>query len=542
MNTKDLLLLTLAAALGISFHAVNAQSVTTEPVGFMTDSLLSDSDTHISLPLIRPPAFVGGIQSVSGTAIAVSGNPWMADQFVYAAGSQPNHYYALIGPASSVNPKEGRTYPIVSNTTNSITVDLGPDNLAGIPANAQLSVIPNWSLKTVFPASDAGVSFTPTTSAQYKTQVRVPDVSATGINLPTTTYYFSNNATPGQVGWRLVGDDTTDRGDDPLLPDSHIVVRNLNGAPTLPLVNLGSVLLKKVTTPLLTKTDTRQDNPGGLLRPLDVSLNATGLNRADGSFGPNDQLLLFDNSVAGFDKAPSATYVQTAAVNGPWRRLGDRNTDRGSDIIPAGAGFIVRKAVSDGQPDFWTNSFPVQATSAVSRKVHGMVGAFDLPLSLGGISTIEPRNNGGTHQIVFTFPEAVTCSGATVTSGTAATVSPSSPAANVVVVDLIGVPDRQSITVTLLDVDDGKNTNNVAARLRVIAGDVNRNDSVNSSDISDVKKNSSQALTALNFLTDLDVNGVINSTDITIAKSKSGSVLPDSSATQRLAPFSAEGR
>ncbi len=529
MKTKNSFLLSVAAIAGFLIgHAASAQSVTTEPVGFITDSLVGNSDTFISLPLTRPAAFVGGIASAAGATISVSGNPWTANQFVYASGSQPNHYYALIGPATSANPKEGHTYPIVSNTTSSITVALGQDTVAGIPANAQVSVIPNWSLNTVFPAADANVSFTPTTTAaQYKTQVRVPDVSASGINLPYTTYFYSDNAAPGEVGWRLVNDNTTDHGDDALLPDSHFVARNLNGAPTLPLVNLGSVLQKKLTTPLVTRTGGQQDNPVGILRPLDVALNATGLNLADGSFGPNDQLLLFNNAVAGFDKSPSAIYVQTAAANGPWRLSTDLVNDRGNEIIPAGTGFIVRKGVGNGQPDFWTNKFPVQAVSAVSRKTHGTSGDFDLPLPLSGVPGVECRSNGTSYKVVFTFPSAVTYSGASVTSGTASTATPSSTSSTVIAVDLNGVTDVQAITVTLLDVNDGTNTNNVAVRMRILAGDTNSSGSVTSSDVAQTKAASGATVDATNFRLDVNASGgSISSSDVALVKSKSGGSVP----------------
>ncbi len=529
---KHSFLLSALVAGSLFAQTVGAQSVTTEPVGFMTDTLLSNSDTFISLPLVRPAAFVGGIQSTSGTTITVSGNPWTANQFVYAPGTQPNHYYALIGPATAANPKEGHTFPITANGTNTLTVQLGQDNLTNIPANAQVSIIPNWTLATVFPAGDQNVSFTPTTDlAQFKTQVRVPDVSQIGTNLPYITYYFSNNANgSGQVGWRLLGDNTTDRGDDALLPDSHFVVRNLNAAPTLPLVNLGGVLLKKVTTPLVTRTGGPQDNPVGLLRPLDVALNATGLKLSDGSFRAGDKLLLYNNAVAGFDKLP-ATYLQDpAAPNGPWRLENDPvvNRDRGADVIPAGVGFIVRKATGNGQPDFWTNSFPVQAVSVVSRKTHGGVGDFDLPLPLSGTTAVESRASGGTHKIVFTFPAAVTFSGAAVTSGTASTVSPSSPTSNVVVVDLAGVTDVQSITVTLFGVNDGTNTNNVAARMRVIQGDANGSGSVTASDVSQTKAAAATgAVTQTTFRSDVNAGGTINATDVSIVKAKSGGNVPD---------------
>ncbi|MGI8435591.1 MAG: TIGR02597 family protein [Chthoniobacterales bacterium] len=524
------------AIMAISTAAI-AQSVTTDPVGFMTNTQLGSSDTFVSLSLIRPPAFLGGIQSAAGATIAISGNPWTANQFVYAAGSQSNHYYALIGPAGLTNPKEGHTYPITANTSNSITVDLGQDSLTGVPANAQLSIIPNWTFATVFPPGDQGVSFTATTSSsQYKTQIRVPDVSAAGVNLPYVSYFFSNNVdgTSGNVGWRLVGDNTTDHGDDPFLPDSHFVTRNLNGAPTLPLVNLGSVLQKKFTTPLVTSTSTAQDNPAAILRPLDVALNATGLNMADGSFGPGDQVLLVDNTVAGFDKLQNPSmykaYVQTTAANGPWRLSTDPVNDRGSDIIPAGTGFIVRKALSDGQPKFWVNSFPVQAVSAVSRKTHGSAGDFDIPLPLSGISGVECRSNNGSYKIVFTFPSAVTFSGAAVTSGTVSSAIPTAISSTVVAVDLAGVNDLQAVTVTLLGVSDGAHTNDVAVRMRVLVGDVNGSGGVTSSDVAATKAAASPGtVDSRNFRNDVNVNGAISSSDIAIVKSKSGNSVPDAS-------------
>ena len=507
-------------------YTSSAQSVTSPSVGFTTNTALGGSDTHISVPFIRPPAFVGGIQSASGNTITVSGSPWIANQFVYAAGSQPNRYYALIGRAGVANPKEGHTYPITANTANTLTVDLGVDNLTGIPANAQVSVIPNWTLKTVFPASDANVSFTPTTSVPtYKTQIRVPDPNASGINVPFADYYFSGGA------WKIVGDDVTDRGDDPLLPDSYFVVRNLNSAPTLPLVTLGTVVEQKVAVPLLTRTGGQQDNPVSLLRPLDVALNATGLNRADGSFIAGDQLLLFNNAQAGYDKTPSIYTVDGVVANGPWRLVNDTSfADRGGDIIPSGTGFVIRKAATaGGQPAFWTNNFPVQAVTAVSRKTHGASGIFDLSLPLSGTPAVEGRRQAdGNHKIVFTFPAAVTVSGAMVTSGTATSSAPVVTGGGTeVTVDVTGVANVQRITVTLLGVSDGANTNDVAVRMGILSGDASGNGSVTASDVGQVKSQSGQTVTAANFRSDVNVSGgTIGASDIGLVKAASGSSLP----------------
>src|SRR5438094_221457 len=94
--------------LSVANFASAQVTVTTNPVGFTTTTLLGSSDTFISIPFIRPPEFIGGIASASGSIITVAGNPWTANQFVYG-GTQHNHYYALIGPISGTGTKEGHT-------------------------------------------------------------------------------------------------------------------------------------------------------------------------------------------------------------------------------------------------------------------------------------------------------------------------------------------------------------------------------------------------------------------------------------------------
>ena len=380
-----------------------AAEVATEPVGLTAASQLSNSDTLVSIPLTRVPEFTVIIDSVSGGVITVQGTPgWTTNQFVYAAGVQPNHYYVLMGPvspasasnspagyannkpkakrrqgivgaASPANPKEGHAYVITANTDNTLTVDTSKDNLTGIPAGTQATLIPNWTLNTIFPATDQNVSFTPTTQTRsFKTEILIPNYSVPGVNQAfSTVYFFSNNVngTTNNVGWRVVGDNTTDHGDDPLLPASYFVVRNLNSAPTLPLRTFGSVLTKKWVVPLVTQSAAAQDNSVSMIRPVDVKLNDTGLNPTDGSFVATtdtrsfkDELLLFNNSTAALNKSPSAVYFYSNNVNGTtnnvgWRILGDNTTDHGNDLVPAGSAMIIRKAGNGaGGIVFWTNS------------------------------------------------------------------------------------------------------------------------------------------------------------------------------------------
>jgi uncharacterized protein (TIGR02597 family) len=516
-----------------------AQSVPTDPVGFSTSSLLGNSDTYVSFPFTRPFAFMGAVSSISGNVITVAGNPGWAtspQQFVYAAGTQPNHYYVLLGNGGSSNPKEGHFYSVNANGSNTLTVDTTADNLTGVTANTKVTLVPYWTPATIFPATDANVSFTPTASPPtYQTLIRVPDYSASGINLPDAAqYYFNSNA------WRRVSDGL-DHGDDPLVPDGYIVIENSNGAPTLPMTNKGAVALRKISSPLETSTSTAQDNPLGLVRPVDVSLDATGLGPANGSFGANDQLLVFNNTQAALSKSPGVYYYDTTVGNsGGWRLTGDTvaTNDHGADIIPMGAGFIVRKAqTGTGQPAFWPNSFPVQALTAVSRKVHGTAGTFDLnlPLNVQFFTKpgIECRNVGQTpagvgidYQLVLTFPTAVSFTNIVPTSGVATVDSFSGNNSSTVTINLKSVNNAQKTTITLLGANEGTNTNDVAVQMGVLIGDTTGNGAVNSSDIAKTQSQSGQLVTSSNFLEDVTVNGSINSSDIALVQSKSGTALP----------------
>jgi uncharacterized protein (TIGR02597 family) len=360
---------------GLSTGRLRAQSTTT-PLGMYKlgayasngtyIGLQANSDTLVSLPFTRAPEFVGSVSAVSGSTLTVTGAPgWTANQFVYAVGTQPKTYFVLIGagPNGTTNPKEGCIYAVTANSTNSLTLALNGDVISSIPANSLVSVIPYWTLNTVFPAANAGVSFTATASTKsFQTQVYIPSYSGTGINLAySSIYYFIKSGTNN--GWRLGGDlPTKDHGDDILLPDGYIVVRNQNGAPTLPLALMGTVVTGKVTTPETASASAPQDNSIAMVRPIDVSLNNTGLSPANGNFvattttkALKDELFLYNNLQIAFNKAPSAIYYY---MNNSWRLGGDLPTaDHGSDIVPAGSAIIIRKAANGtGQTSFWTNT------------------------------------------------------------------------------------------------------------------------------------------------------------------------------------------
>src|ERR1700730_1324148 len=159
--------------------------------------------------------------------------------------------------------------------------------------------------------------------------------------------------------------------------------------------------------------------------------------------------------------------------------------------------------------DLYTNTLmlptPPVPSSAVSRKLHGAAGTFDVPLPLTGNVGVECRSGGATndYQMIINFATSVTVGSASVTSGTGS-VSSFSVSGSQVTVNLTGVTNVQRITVTLFNVNDGTHVGNVPISMGVLIGDVNGNAVVNASDVSLTKAKVGQAVSGSNFREDVN--------------------------------------
>ena len=179
------------------------------------------------------------------------------------------------------------------------------------------------------------------------------------------------------------------------------------------------------------------------------------------------------------------------------------------------------------------------ASSAVSRKVHGGFGPFDINLPLSGSPGIECRGPGGgtnPYQVRVNFANPITSvnghavpvPGDATLTGTGS-VSAITISGSTVVVDLTGVATQQQIGLTLLNVSDGANSGNIPVPMIVLVGDSagTGNNSVNSGDIAFVKSKAGAAvIDGTNFRADIAVSGTINASDISLVKSKSGNQFP----------------
>jgi RHS repeat-associated protein len=170
---------------------------------------------------------------------------------------------------------------------------------------------------------------------------------------------------------------------------------------------------------------------------------------------------------------------------------------------------------------------PPTVQGAVSRKVHGGAGTFDLALSPNAATpTVEPRQ-GTTATIVFTFDKAVTGANAAVTEGVGTAGTPTI-SGNAVSVALTGVTNAQWVTVTLTDVAsaDGGSGGAAAVRIGFLVGDVSQNRVVTVSDLAQVNAQIAQVVGGGNFLRDVNASGTLTVADKGIANTQITKALP----------------
>ncbi len=170
---------------------------------------------------------------------------------------------------------------------------------------------------------------------------------------------------------------------------------------------------------------------------------------------------------------------------------------------------------------------PIAPVQVVSRKVHGSAGTFDINLPLTGNPGIECRSGGANndYQIVATFPNSVTFTSASLTTGGGSVASATGSGTTTATINLTGLTSPQTITVKISGVNNGESSNDITIPMSILVGDTTGNGAVTSADVSQVKLQSGQPVTAANFRADVNASGTITSTDVSTVKSRTGTSL-----------------
>jgi hypothetical protein len=188
---------------------------------------------------------------------------------------------------------------------------------------------------------------------------------------------------------------------------------------------------------------------------------------------------------------------------------------------------VVGAAADMGAYEFTPGTTPT-FQSAVSRKVHGAAGTFDLPLGLVSTNpTTEPRT-GPAQTIVMTFDRPINAATATISEGTATTPATPTFSGNSVIVALTGVVNQQYVTVALTNVasSDGGTGGSGSVRVGFLAGDVSQNRVVTLADLGLVNAQLAQSVTASNYLKDVNASGTLTLSDKGITNANLTKALP----------------
>src|SRR6266480_3792841 len=265
------------------------------------------------------------------------------------------------------------------------------------------------------------------------------------------------------------------------------------------------------------------------------------------------------NTVLGYSTS-SATIFPSIRYAGRLASDPLSNLAQGEAVMFAGVGFhsgvrwgdYTRTEVDSDGLSFWhINQYAQSGTwhtrigkfrlsqGAVSRKVHGAAGTFDIDRPLTGTTGVENRSGMAVNDftMVVTFPTNVTVTGSpqaqvtlgtgTIGSGGVSNGGMVTVSGNTVTIPLTSVADQQTINVTLNGVNSvDQPAFNVVIPMSRLLGDTNGNRAVNAGDVSQTKGRLGQAVTTVNFRSDVNANGSINAGDVGIVKANTGHAVP----------------
>lgn len=172
-------------------------------------------------------------------------------------------------------------------------------------------------------------------------------------------------------------------------------------------------------------------------------------------------------------------------------------------------------------------------TGVTSRKLHGTVGTFNLPIdstqAFGASVTVEPRAIGTGHVIVFQFdgiiitPGTVSLADAFGSTGAVSAPVITGIANDQISVILTGIADNKRVMLSLTQVNNLLGgSGDFVVSIGFLVGDVDNNRVVTPNDVSRVKARSGQSATAISFVYDINSTGTINSSDISAVKARMG--------------------
>lgn len=320
--------------LAITVTAMAATVTSNVPAGYLRWTLPAtgseEQRTTLNFPLSSKPVDLGKVQSVDASTVTVAGSPWASFDFE----QNPSYLHFLSGAQA------GRALRILSNTANTLTVDIsdGTDqtvalNASGfaVAANDRFEIVPARTIANTFGSTPAELQL-----AGGATVDAADVVSLYNPSLLQWEEYFFNTA---QSRWEKAGV-AEDAGETVIDPDDAVLLIRRPGRAEAQLIVTGQV----PQVPPLTKT-TGGNQPVYTSTRYPIPMTFSELD-----FGANWQRgnnAFTADTVSVWDESSGRWLSYYQLPNGDWRRSGSQDVQN-STVIPQGTviGILKRAKVT----------------------------------------------------------------------------------------------------------------------------------------------------------------------------------------------------
>jgi uncharacterized protein (TIGR02597 family) len=309
------LLLTISSALVAAALAFNlhAQSVTTDPVGYVTLEVEGIGATVLGVPLLREEVFRSALVSVDGNELT-----FLSGLDAIPTNEGQNYFLQIMsGSYAGVNMQ---IFSLDSDQTLTTTEDIS----SLLQPEMLISIRRHWTLSDLFgPANESGFIFGGNSAF---------DPNADRLIIDGITYYYKSGGFGG-TGWRTASNQPAN--DVIVWPtDAIVLIRRVDSPSSY--VASGSVNL----VPPLVAIETGTNRISTLL-PVGVTLAESGLYNTESPFSIRGGNSAFDPAADRLIVGNTVYYYKSGGFGGTgWRTSG--NLDANDIIIPSAVTLIRR--------------------------------------------------------------------------------------------------------------------------------------------------------------------------------------------------------